>query len=220
VGLSGGKDSMILMHILTALQKNAPINFSLEVVTFDPGFEEFEIDQIKSFCQKQNWSHHVVGAPVAKILKEKNAEDRPCALCSRLRRGFLYKKAIELKCNKVALGHNLDDIVVSFLMSLFRGGGLTTMGPSVPANDNSLQVIRPLSYVTEEQVLNLAAEMDLPVFGKCKYEVELDQTGDRAYFMKFLKSIEKRNPNIRQHVLHSLQEVRVDYLLDKKFLKL
>lgn len=220
VGLSGGKDSMMLVHVLEALRRRAPVNFEIEIVTFDPGFDGFEADEIAEYCKLQGWSHHTVAAPMESIIREKKAENRPCLLCSRLRRGLLYKKADELKCGKVALGHNLDDIAVSLLISMFRGGGITTMSPNVPADEADLRIIRPLAYAPEDLVSAAAAELELPVFGECAYKELLDEHGDRAYFMKLLTKINKKIPNVRQHVLHSMQDVRPAYLLDLKFLNL
>ncbi|MCP3967610.1 MAG: tRNA 2-thiocytidine biosynthesis protein TtcA [Lentisphaerae bacterium] len=174
------------MQVLEALQRRAPIKFELETVTFDPGFSGFEADKIADFCDAQNWSHHTIKAPMEDIIREKEAEKRPCLLCSRLRRGMLYKKAEGLKCSKVALGHNLDDTAVSLMISTFRGGGITTMGPNVPADEADLRIIRPLAYAPEDLVTAAAAELELPVFGECAYKEQLDEHGDRAYFMALL----------------------------------
>jgi tRNA 2-thiocytidine biosynthesis protein TtcA len=218
VGLSGGKDSFMLMHVLEALRRKAPVDFTLEAVTFDPGFEGFNADLIAEYCQHNGWAHHIVKLSVKDLLEEKAAEQRPCMLCSRLRRGNLYTKAEELNCRKIALGHNLDDIAVSLLIGLFRGQGLTTMGPNVPTDERDLRVIRPLAFVPEAMVVDAACEFEFPVAGECVYKAYLDEKGDRAYFMNLLDQLEQRIPNVRQQMLSSMSDVRPSYLLDPRFI--
>ena len=153
VGVSGGKDSFVLMHVLDHLQKAAPVNFSFVAATFDPGFENFGTEQVAAYCKVHGWEHHVVKMDMVSIIREKNFEVSPCVLCSRLRRGKLYGLASELKCNRLALGQHLDDIVVSFLMSVCRGQGISTMAPVVnPKNPDYPAVIRPLVLVPEKLI--------------------------------------------------------------------
>lgn len=219
VGLSGGKDSMTLMHVLTYLQRHAPIDFEITAVTFNPGFPGFDSAVIRHYAQAHKWNHHVIDFAMDDFLKEKGAERRPCVLCSRIRRGKLYGKAEELGCGKIALGHNLDDICVSMLISLSRGQGMKTMGPNVKADESRLRVIRPLIYVPENVIVECARLFGFPDCGKCAYEDTLEKSGDRAYFEKMLGQLEKRIPHIRRNMLYSMSSIRPDYMLDREFLK-
>lgn len=213
VGLSGGKDSFVLMHVLDHLKKVAPVSFSFEAVTFDPGFEEFGTEKIKAYCLEHNWIHHTVTMNIPKLLKDKDFEGSPCVLCSRLRRGKLYGLASELNCNRLALGQHLDDIVISFLMSVCRGQGLSTMAPAVePKKPGQPAIIRPLALVPESTIAAYAATLDLPRAGNCIYKQQLE-SGDRVFFKEMLKNLEKRIPDIRSNVARSLKKVETDHLL-------
>ena len=213
VGLSGGKDSFVLMHVMQHLQKAAPVNFSFEAVTFDPGFENFGVEKISDYCREHKWVHHVVKLDMPSILKEKSFEKSPCVLCSRLRRGKLYGLASTLNCNRLALGQHLDDIVISFLMSVCRGQGISTMAPVVkPKRPEYPTVIRPLALVPEQLIADYAQTLSLPSAGVCAYKEQL-LSGDRACFKELLKTLELRIPDIRSNIARSLRKVETDHLL-------
>ena len=213
VGLSGGKDSFVLMHVLDHLQKVAPVDFTFEAVTFDPGFGDFGTQEIKEYCAGHNWKHHTTYMDIPALLREKDFENSPCVLCSRLRRGKLYGLAAELNCNRLALGQHLDDIVISFLMSLCRGQGLSTMAPVVePKKPEQPTVIRPLALVPESVIADYAVTLELPHAGACMYKQQLN-SGDRMYFKEMLKNLEKRIPDIRSNIARSLKKVEIDHLL-------
>ena len=214
VGLSGGKDSFILMHVLSHLQKHAPVKFTLTAATFDPGFDDFNGQEIAGYCREHNWEHHFVRLNIPQILREKNMEKSPCVLCSRLRRGKLYGLARQLSCNKLALGQHLDDVINSFFMSLCRGQGITSMAPAVqPQNPEHPTVIRPLALVPEELIKSCAEQLQLPEkTGICRYE-SLLKNGDRAQFAALVDELAKKIPHLRENIAHSLTKVEADYLL-------
>ena len=217
IGLSGGKDSFVLAHVLYELQKKAPVRFELVCATFDPGFKGFELEKIRSYALSQNWEFHSVKLDIAPIVEEKDFEESPCALCSRLRRGHLYRLMDELNCNKLALGHHADDAIISFVMSYFRGHGLSTMGPNVPAQ-NDKRIIRPLILTAEERIAEFANALSLSVYGQCKYKKHLDINGDRAFFRQIIAQIEEKIPDFRSLALKSMGKIEQNYLFDKKFI--
>ncbi|WP_417169242.1 ATP-binding protein [Victivallis sp.] len=220
VGLSGGKDSFALLHVLHHLRRHAPISFSVIAATFDPGFPGFRADAVAAYCRERRWEHRIVQLPVAEILREKQFENSPCVLCSRLRRGKLYGLAARLGCGKLALGQHLDDAAVSFLMSLCRGQGLTTMGPNVLAkSDGAIRIIRPLIFAPEELIRRAAAGLDLPTAGECAYRSTLE-SGDRAYFRALLDQLSERIPDLRSQLLRSLSNLQPAHLLDPAYLHL
>jgi len=213
LGISGGKDSLALLHILNHLRAVAPVKFELQAVTFDPGFPGFNAAGVGDYCRELGVPHRIVGLPVAEIIEEKGFDRSPCVLCSRLRRGILYRTAGEERCGKLALGQHLDDIIISFLMSLCRGQGLKTMAPRVaPERAGTPEVIRPLAFVPEEMIRRWAAGMQLPSGGSCKYRSELE-SGDRRYFAGVLAGLEERIPDIRSNFFHSLGKVELKHLL-------
>lgn len=212
-GLSGGKDSLVMMHVLKHLQQHAPVEFSVTAATFDPGFPGFGLESLRDYCRTQQWEHHVVKLNVAQVVEEKSFDSSPCVLCSRLRRGKLYGLANELGCNKLALGQHLDDILTSFMMSLCRGQGLTTMAPlALPENPAHPAVIRVLAMVPEELIIRCAAELEVPVTGRCIYYEKL-RSGDRAYFAELLKTLTTRISDLRSNMAKSLSHVELEHLL-------
>ena len=181
IAVSGGKDSKVLVEVLHHLQKTAPLPFRLSAATFDPAFEGFSADDTKKFCLKYGIEHHTIRFDISSLLNEKNLTGKPCMLCSRMRRGNLYSLARKTGANKLALGQHLDDICISFLMSLCRGNGLSTMGPNVPAESGDLNVIRPLIYVPESLIKSYAQEQEYTINGECIYKEQLLREGNRAY---------------------------------------
>ncbi len=217
MGVSGGKDSFVLARVLLELQKRSPVKFELHSVTFDPQFDNFNADATAAYCEKLGLVHHRLTLPVAEIIAEKKWEKAPCVLCSRLRRGMLYTLAEKIKCNKLALGQHLDDIAISFLMSLCRGQGLTTMPPLAETARENISIIRPLAFAPESLISDAAEQLDIPHnTGKCRYHALLED-GDRMFFRRIMAELEERIPDIRSNILHSLQNVNVKYLLDKRF---
>lgn len=217
VGISGGVDSMMLMHVLTRLRKRAPVKFEVFAIHINEGFEGLNHLPLVAYAKEHDWHLKVVETPIAKLILEKEAEDRPCALCSRLRRGFIHGYAEEIGANKLVLGHHRDDLCVSLLMGLFRGTGLKTMAPNVPGDGGKLRVIRPMSYAPKDMIEMAAERFDFPDLGKCDYSDQLDATGDRAKLERLLKQLDDDFPNIGKHMLHSMKDIRPDFLLDQRF---
>lgn len=220
IGVSGGKDSMILLKILAELQRRSPVKFELIAVTFNPNFSEFDINLIQDWAEHCQVPHHVCGVDIPQILESKECTERPCVLCSRLRRGHLYRTAKELNCNKLVLGQHLDDIAVSLLIGLFRGQGLTTMGPNVPADGEELRLIRPFAMTPQSDIIAAAETLPFKFEERCPYAQELKASGDRAFFEQMLKDLSQKIPAVREQMLKSMSDVRPAYLLDKKFLDL
>ena len=218
IGASGGKDSVTLLHVLRHFQQTAPVHFELEAVTFDPGFPGFSADETGNLCRGLGMTHHVIRFDMAALLAEKKLEEKPCMLCSRLRRGNLYTLARKRKCNKIALGQHLDDAEVSFLMSLCRGAGLSTMGPNVPEKNGKLRIIRPLILTPESLIVQWVKSRNLPIRGECRYKARLEN-GDRKFFEQLLDQLSERIPDLRSNILRSLSNVQEGYLLDPRFLK-
>ncbi len=220
LGLSGGKDSLTLAHVLGALQKRAPVHFDVFLGVFDPGFPGFGLEALREYARNRNWRLEEIRTDVASLLDPEKSRVLPCVLCSRIRRGKLAFLARKLRCNKLALGQHLDDILASFLMSFVRGQGISTMGPCVPSDsEEGLQIIRPLALAEEALILQAAEELGpYPVSGQCPYK-DLLADGDRAYFRNLVDTLAKKIPHAREQMLHSLTKVETRHLLDTRFLK-
>lgn len=213
VGASGGKDSFMLLHVLEHLRKVAPVEFDFVAATFDPGYPEFDGAAIADYCRSHGWEHRTVQLDIAGILKDKNWENSPCVLCSRLRRGKLYGLCRDEKCGKLALGHHFDDLATSFLMSLCRGQGLTTMAPMVPPKSpGNPTIIRPLALAPEALIARCADELEVPRLGLCRYREQLN-SGDRKYFRELVDTLAERIPDLRANLRRSLEHVEPDHLL-------
>lgn len=164
VCLSGGKDSYTMLDILMQIQKASVFNFEIIAVNLDqkqPGFPEHILPE---YLTKVGANFHIVERDTYSIVKEKTPEGKTtCSLCSRLRRGTLYTAAEELGCNKIALGHHREDILETFFLNLFFAGKIETMPAKYITNDNRFVVLRPLAFVKEADIIELASYRNYPI---------------------------------------------------------
>ncbi|MCQ2396874.1 MAG: hypothetical protein MJ106_04160 [Lentisphaeria bacterium] len=219
VGLSGGEDSFLMMHLLQELKRRMPFEITLVGTTIDVGYPGFDSDRIREYCIAQGWDYHLRKVPeLHKLLTSDIVGTKPCPRCSRLRRGQLHALMKELGCNKLALGQHLDDLCVSFLMSLFHGGGLKTMGPNVPADGRTARLVRPLWGLRKDDIKQVAKLFDFPIMPSCPYEPMLAEAGDRKFIENLLETLEERFPGIRSAMRHSMGDLRLEHLLDKRFI--
>lgn len=219
VCISGGVDSMMLMHVVDRLQKRAPIRFEVFAVTIDEGFDGIDHAPLADYAAAQGWHMKIVHTPIARLIVEKGCESKPCGLCSRLRRGFIHGYADEMRCNKLVLGHHRDDLCVSLLMGLFRGTGLKTMGPNVPADGGTKRIIRPFCYAPKDLIETSARQFGFPEVGTCDYSDHLTEAGDRAFLERLLPTLQEQFPQLGKNMLNSMADLRPDYLLDRRLLE-
>lgn len=217
VGLSGGVDSLVLMHVLEDLRRRAPIRFRLFAVTVDMGFAGFNWPALQAICEAQGWEYRRICFPGRRMLAEKGLEDAPCSLCSRMRRGQLHHMADRLNCTRIALAQHLDDLCVSFLLSLFRGGGLKTMAPTAAADHRTKRIIRPLFRVPKSRILEAADALGVKPLKACEFIDQLDASGDRAFLTRLVHDLEPRFQDIRQCMATSMANVCTEHLLDTRF---
>ncbi len=163
LGLSGGKDSLSLLHILMHFQRHAPISFEVGAVTIDPQSDDFDPSPLIGYLKSLEVDYHFVSEPVVRLAEEHMKKDSFCAFCSRMRRGLMYKTARANGYNVIALGQHLDDLCESFLMSALHGGRLKTMKAHYINDDEDLRIIRPLVYARERQLRDFATRAELPV---------------------------------------------------------
>ena len=217
VGVSGGEDSLMLMHLLTVLQKRLPFKIEVIPAVIDMAYESFDAQALIDYCQRQNWQLHVDRLDgIQEFFAQNNADEKPCALCSRLRRGHLHSLLSTLNCNKLALGHHLDDLCTSFLIALFRGGGLKTMAPNTFADGGKARLIRPLWNCRKPDIHQAAQFFNFPKVKSCPYEEQL-KDGDRYFLGALLQQLETRFPDIYSAMRHSMGDIRLAHLLDHRF---
>jgi len=216
VGLSGGKDSWALIQILDALQKRAPIDFSIVAVNVNSGYTNFRHDLVTAACAERGWElrveHTNIGAIMDDILDD---GDTPCSLCARLRRGVLYRLAKDVGATKIALGHHLDDFVETALLNLFFQGSLKAMPARLVSDNKQHIVIRPLVYVTEAEARAYTQEVGLPVIGCCCPACG-DLSLKRQRIKRLITELEMEHPDIKNSMITALGHVVPTHLLDAR----
>lgn len=163
LGLSGGKDSLTLLHALRHLQRHAPIQFSIAAITVDPQIDGFDPSLLKNYLAELGIPYFYENHNISKQAEEQMKNDSFCSFCSRMKRGIMYSTARHEGYNVLALGQHLDDLAESFLMSAFRGGQLRTMKAHYTNQDGDIRIIRPMIYVRESQTTDFSQEVTLPV---------------------------------------------------------
>lgn len=163
LGLSGGKDSLSLLHILQHFQKVAPIDFKFGAVTVDPMTGDFDPSAMIPYLKQLGVEYHYQREPIMEMAKQHMGKPSYCSFCSRIKRGIIYKTARDHGYNVIALAQHLDDLAESFLMSAFHGGKLKTMKAHYVNDDGDLRIIRPLVYARERQTRDFAMKNHLPI---------------------------------------------------------
>ena len=219
VCVSGGKDSYALLDVLMDLQRRAPVRFELVAVNVDQGWPGYRTDLIAAHLEAVGVPFRMVTDDFASIVEEKvPAGKTPCSLCSRLRRGLLYNLAVEMGCQKIALGHHMDDLIETLVMNLFYSGKLASMPAVLHSDDGRNTVIRPLAYVPEEALRAYAAARAFPVVSCGCPACGLPEQR-RQVVKQWLGQLEEGEPGIKQNMLAALRNVKLSHLLDAGLLK-
>ncbi len=214
VAVSGGKDSYTLLHLLRELSRKAPVAFELVAVNVDQGHPGYPAQTLVDWMAREGYDFRLVNEDTYAIVTEKIPEGKTyCSLCSRLRRGILYRVAKELGCNKIALGHHRDDILQTFLLNLYFAGQLAAMPPKLVADEGRLQVIRPLVYAAEEDIRTFAAEQAFPIL-PCDLCGSQDNL-QRKIVGRMIDDLETQRPGTKAIMLAALSNVRPSHLVDK-----
>ncbi len=213
VCLSGGKDSYTLLEILRALQKRAPIDFRIVAMNLDqkqPGFPEHILPE---YFKSIGVEYRIEAQDTYSIVKEKIPEGKTtCSLCSRLRRGIIYRVAHELGANKIALGHHRDDMIETLFLNMFFGGKLKAMPPKLVTDKGDHIVIRPLAYCAEKDIARFARGMEFPII-PCNLCGSQDNM-QRKNIKEMLTAWEQQYPGRSQTIFTAMQNVAPSHLLD------
>lgn len=216
VAVSGGKDSYTMLHILESLRQRAPIRFEIMALTIDSGYPGFRTDIIAAHLTEHGFEHHIEHTGHYSIMQEKRREGSSyCSICARLKRGALYELAQRFGCNKLALGHHLDDFAETLLLNQFFVGSLKSMAASMLADNGITTVIRPLVYVTEAQIIRFASARAFPVVC-CRCPACGDADMQRKRMKRLISELERDIPHIRQSILRALSNVQPRHLLDRE----
>jgi len=218
VGVSGGKDSWTLLHLLRLMQARAPFDFSIVAVTLDQNQPGFPAHVLEDYYKAHDYEHRIIFRDTYSVVMEKIPEGKTfCSLCSRLRRGILYNVAVDLGATKIALGHHRDDIIETALLNIFYSGQLKAMPPRLRSDDGRNTVIRPLAYCDEQMIAEYAAEMNFPII-PCNLCGSQDGM-HRQKVKALIAGLHAENPVVKGNMMAALGNVRASHLLDRDLQK-
>lgn len=201
VGISGGKDSLTLLASLAALRRYYPESFELIGITVDLGFGNQDFDKIKIFCESLSVPYYCIHTQIAEIIFDSRKEENPCSLCAKMRKGAMLDRLVELKVNKLAFAHHMDDFIETMYLSLLYEGRFHTFSPVTFYEDRGISIIRPLLYVEEREVIKTAHEMQYPI---AKSNCPVDGSTKREYVKNLLKQMYHENPGLKKRLFHAI----------------
>ena len=220
VCISGGKDSFLLAKCIQELINHGKFPFEAKYVVMDPGYKDENRTKIEKNAKLLNIPIEVFESDVFEVADKLNYEN-PCYMCAKMRRGFLYSKAQELGCNKIALGHHFNDVIETTLLSMFYGSEIKTMMPKLHSdNFPGLELIRPLYLVREENIIAWRKNHNLEFLNcACRYTEEVNNKNidsKRLEIKNLIKELKKINPNIDYNIFKSLDNVNLNCVLAYK----
>lgn len=197
IGISGGKDSICLLTALAHMRRFFPVSYDIEAITVSLGFEGCDYSQIAEYCKSLGVRYTVVDTAIGEIIFNQRKEDNPCSLCAKIRKGALNNAAEELGCNKVALGHNKDDVIETFIMSLIYEGRISCFSPVSFLERKKLYSIRPLIYVSEYETRSFVKNLGIsPVKNPCP----ADGNTKRQEIKELVSTLSKTYPTLNGNI--------------------
>ena len=218
VCISGGKDSFLLAKCFQEIIKHGKFKFDAHYVVMNPGYKKENIELIKKNSKELNIPIEIFESDIFEVVDTISSES-PCYLCARMRRGFLYNKAKELGCNKIALGHHFDDVIETTLLSMFYGAELKTMMPKLHStNFEGLELIRPLYLVKEQDIISWAKFNELKFLNcACKFteknDSDFENSSKRKEIKQLIKDLKKINQNIDHNIFKSMDNINLNCVL-------
>lgn len=208
VGVSGGKDSLTLLEAMARLRDFYPVKFELQAITLDLGSGGMDFQPVADFCRELDVPYTLIPTQIKQIVFDWRKEKNPCSMCAKMRRGALNKAAVELGCNKVALGHHYDDAVETFLMSLIFEGRISCFQPVTVLDRTGITQIRPLLYVSEKKIKGYVESAALPVVvNTCP----ADKNTRREEVKTLIKDLSHSYPDIKTKVFGAMQRYPLAY---------
>jgi len=206
IGISGGKDSLSLLLGLKAMQKFYPVKYEVEAITISLGLPNFNLTGVQKMCDDIGVRYTVVETNIGEVIFDIRKEKNPCALCSKMRKGALNTEAKNLGCNKIALGHNKDDVIQTLFMSLFYEGRVHTFAPVTHLDRMDVYSIRPIMYVPEAEIVNFVKKENLPVV---KSPCPVDGYTKREKIKLFIEEQEKEYPDLSEKVFGAIKRSNI-----------
>lgn len=207
IGLSGGKDSITMLMGFKNLQRFYPKKFDIIAITINPGFDGFNIDILKNLCNELNVPLIIEDAHIKEIVFDIRNEKNPCSLCANLRRGMLNSIAKREGCTKIAVGHNEDDVLETFLMNLFYAGSINTFAPISYMDRSEMTLIRPLIYAPEKYIRNFVKRNNITLMPKA---CPMDGVSKREDMKNLIKNMQVDIPHIRANLYGAIKRGEVN----------
>ncbi len=209
VGISGGKDSLVLLRALRDFQRFGLVEYSLTAITLDPQFEGIPTDYsaVSELCRSLEIPYHILRTEIGRIVFESRKETHPCSLCAKMRRGALHDATREFGCNKLALGHHNDDAIETFLMNLFIEGRIGCYAPKSYLSRKDITLIRPLSFAPEREIRRVAKQC-IPEIVRSRCPV--DGHTSRESMKDFIRIQEKAQSGFKTRVFGAMRRANVD----------
>ena len=203
VGVSGGKDSVVLLRLLAGLREYFDKPFELAAITIDMGLG-MDYSEIGRLCDELNVPYHIVKTEIAPIIFDHRKEKNPCSMCAKMRRGALNQAILDLGYHKLALGHHYDDAVETFMMSLIYEGRISCFQPVTDLDRSGILQIRPMLYIHEKTVDNFAKRMELPIIeNRCP----VDKTTKREEIKQLIFELSKTYPDLKERIFGAMQRL-------------
>lgn len=204
VGMSGGKDSSVLLYLLDLLKKYTPLSFELKPIYIDLGWDN-EVEPLSSYCQSLNYNLHIEPTNIGQIVYDIRQEKNPCSLCANLRRGALNNTAKKLGCNKVALGHHLDDVVTTMFLSMLYEHRYNIFKPKTYLDRVDITLVRPMIYIEEKDIIRLSEILDIRIIeNRCP----VDGLTKRTEIAELVNMIEQEHPRAKKKILKSIENIK------------
>ena len=217
VCISGGKDSFLLAKCIQELQRHGKVKFNARYVVMDPGYNEYNRSFIEDNAKTLNIPIEIFESDIFDIVEK--IDKSPCYLCARMRRGYLYSKAKELGCNKIALGHHFNDFIETTLLSIFYGSEVKTMMPKLHSdNFEGIELIRPMILVKEDDIISWRKHNELTFINcACRFtegcSLINDGTSKRKEMKELIRNLKKINPNVDNNIFKALENVNMNCIL-------
>lgn len=214
VGVSGGKDSMLLVYALNELSKFYPKKFSVKAFTLDPTSGKTDFLSMRTFFENKGIDYQIIDTDIFKIIFEDRKEKNPCSLCAKLRRGMLCTTIKEQGFNKLALGHHLDDLIETFFMSMFHESRLSTFMPKTHLTKTDIIQIRPMIFMEEREVIGAVKRLKVPIVYNCCIS---NKHTEREYYKQLIANECKHIKNLKTNLFNAITSPERYNLFDKEF---
>lgn len=207
IGLSGGKDSITLVMALKALQRFYPKKFDIIAVSVNPGFDFFDSAFLQETCKNIGVEYVEAQSYIKDIVFDIRKEKNPCSLCANLRRGILNSTAIDHGCNKIALGHNEDDVLETFFLNLLYAGNISTFAPVSYMDRSKITLIRPMIYLSEREIRKFIKRQNITVMPK---SCPMDGVSKREYMKELIAKLVLDIPTVRANIMGAIKRANIN----------